>query len=1338
MKTSFNLAVYASILVGLLLAAIYFLSIQPPERIHSAYQLYTKNKIEERLNGKVKAEAPELHGIIQREIRTRTGEESPAYRPNQVLEEYLTAKESVQRKSKLRTATNSLEFVERGPGNVGGRTRALIVDPGDPDQETFFAGAASGGIWKTTNAGEDWEYISSDIPNMGVNALVMAPTNTSIIYAGTGEHFTNDIDGAGMFKSTDRGETWIQIANPTEMSDFKNVSRIIVDPNDENTVIATTRSTVWGSFSAAIYKTTDGGASWTQLRSSTSQRYDDIDYDPSDFNTLYVAVQGEGVIKSTDGGETWQNSSIGMVPSGRVEITISPVNSNRLWASVEGGLSGGGSDLYVSSDGGANWQIVVNANGTNEDFLGGQGWYDNIITAHPFDENIVYVGGVNTWKFELEGSESTEITSIQPVQNGTVSFMSFVNFGGGYLGGGMDLGTVGNKDLLPIEIRFGDGIQMAHRFTVGGEGPGVPASSYVYEDYVQVPFQVWDTENNVQLMASFRDQQEDGEWNLIASNTEGATQSQSREYLYVHNIPYSEEASTQIAQTAGHEVGQMYFFWPVLAAGASFDAQSLPQSNLAVVFQTTFGTTRLTTNVSDAYGAFNGPNGFPQATRTQGLHPDQHNIVMYDLDEEAQTFRMLVGNDGGVYRTIADTDPGPTEGHYEFISYGYNTTQFYGADKAPGQNRYAGGMQDNGTWYHAEGIEGGAAVDATFGIGGDGFEVLWHSTDPNKIIGGSQYNNFASTFNGGTSWISATSGFDDEGPFVTRLAHHKSLPDRIFTVGSQGVWMSSDFGSGWSASTMQNGVLWSFSNSADVEVSYANPDVIWAGGALQENGRLFVSTDGGFNFSPSENYSDFQMGSISGIGTHPTNDQVAYALFSFAGFPKVIKTEDLGQTWEDISGFDGTGAASDRGFPDVAVNCLFVFPNNTNRIWVGSEIGIIESLDAGSTWALLDGGMPPVNIYDLKLVEDQIVIATYGRGIWSVTVDGIVLPPTISEGYTSILGKWVITTRLSSSFDSLKVYLEGQLLGTEVDVPAGEANLQFDAQTTDGMKLVKMIGYFNGKEYSAEEKEFYFVGLNEGKEVFETDFSSSVADFSTDGFSVINTTEIDNMALQTSHPYLNGNDLYAYLKTPIQVNRNSATITYEDIALVEPGQPESSFGQEEFNDYVVFEASTDGLNWMALEPGYDASLYEDWSMAFETGTVSEELYKRHEIKLLDAYSNGQWLMFRFRLNANESTNGYGWVIDNLKIQTEMVLSSEVPERLFKIYPNPISHSATLKFNGHVPQMINVLDINGKKVTQISTKGQNELSWTPTGINKGVYFLNYSSGQRIISTRVIVQ
>ncbi|MFK7952546.1 MAG: T9SS type A sorting domain-containing protein [Ekhidna sp.] len=1302
----------------------------------TAYEKYAIEKIKKKKEGHAKADAPEMNGIIERELRTKIGADGPEYSPNQVMEEFIKAK---ARASQARTATDEFDFIERGPGNVAGRTRALLIDPDDTSGQTWFAGSASGGIWKTTDGGGNWAFISGDIPNLGTNTLVMSEANPQVIYAGTGEHFTNDIDGAGIFKSTDKGATWTQVVGPSDFPDLKNVSRLAIDPNDENTVIATTRNGRWeGSLQAAIYKTTDGGTTWTNLRSSSSERYDDIAVSPTDFNTVYVAIQGIGVIKSTDGGATWSQGT-GMSPGGRVEIAISPVNANRLWASVEGGVSGSGSDLYVSSDGAATWNIVINSNGNNEDFLGGQGWYDNYATAHPFDEDIVYVGGVNNWKFELGSGDVAASEALETAQNGTQAFMTYIDFGGAYLGGGMDLGSVAFESLRDIEVRFGVGTQMAHRFTVGGEGPGVPASGYFYEDYVPVPFQVWDTKNDVQLMVSFRDQQEDGAWNLIEANTAGATADQSREYFYVHNMPYSATANSSIAQDGGIDAEQMYFFWPVLTGGASFDPNNLPTSNLAVFKSTLLGIERITTNISDAYNDFSGRNNFPQAGRDRGIHPDQHNNVIVDIDEENQTFRMMNTNDGGVYRSVSSTDPGVNDGDFTYVSYGYNTTQFYGADKAPGENRFIGGMQDNGTWYHAEGVEGAADAQSTFGIGGDGFEALWHGSDVNKMIGGSQFNGFAKTTNGGQSWTGASTGLTGSGPFRTRLSHHKQLPDRIHAVTSTGIWRSEDFGGVWGSGALSESDFWTsaFTNSTDVEVSYADPDVIWAGAQLSSSGRPFVSTDGGRTYSPAENYTE-EMGSIAGIGTHPFDNETAYLLFSFSDSPKVLRTTDLGQTWTDISGFDGSG---DRGFPDVAINSIFVFPTDPDRIWVGSEIGIIESLDNGDSWALLQSNMPAVNIHDFKLVENQLVIATYGRGIWSVQLDGIVTAPSFKSAFTAPNGDINLNVNFIDQFDSTEIYVNSNLVGTVYDNAVGTVSEKINDSGINGNVLVKLDAYVNGNRFSSLEIETFILGVKDVEPSYSTKFEDA-EDFAGYGLTILKAPGYSDKALHSEHNYVDGVEAIYYLRTPVTVASSDAFLKYKDIAIIETGEEGAVYPEESFYDYVVVEASTDGQTWIALEDGYDASLHSEWESAYNNEEGGEPgMFKEHSINLLDKFSAGDDILVRFRLFADAGANAYGWVVDDLLIQQELPLSTNVEnENAVSVFPNPIVNSAEIQLNVEALESnIRVYSAGGKLVDRIQLEeNQKSVTWTPSNLGTGVYILRFISNNGPISKKLFIK
>ena len=197
---------------------------------------------------------------------------------------------------------------------------------------------------------------------------------------------------------------------------------------------------------------------------------------------------------------------------------------------------------------------------------------------------------------------------------------------------------------------------------------------------------------------------------------------------------------------------------------------------------------------------------------------------------------------------------------------------------------------------------------------------------------------------------------------------------------------------------------------------------------MDARGVINVSTNKGENFSPTNLYNLTSMGGISGLATHPTQDSTAYALFSFAHKPKILRTTNLGQTWEDISGF-GSSTVSTNGFPDVAVYDLLVMPQSPNTIWAGTEIGLFETTDNGASWHAANNGLPSVAIWSMTNVEDEIVIGSHGRGIWSVKIPALAnagtykpLIRTLSQDLNGFLN---INIRLRSLYDSSIVKING-------------------------------------------------------------------------------------------------------------------------------------------------------------------------------------------------------------------------------------------------------------------------------------------------------------------------
>lgn len=1040
-----------------------------------------------------KSDAPDEYYKYQREIRIKEGEYMPGYAHGYKLKELSKAIHNKKKNpigNANRKNTVNPQWEERGPGNVPGRTRGLLVDLSDPTQNTWFAGSAGGGIWKTTNGGANWINKTPDLPNLATTVLASSPADPKIIYAGTGEGFFNSdfITGDGIFKSTDGGETWNQLGSTAGNVQLQNINEIIVDPDDPNILLVCSNG--FPPFKSGILKSTDGGGTWTNVHSASS-RVQDLVFSPDDFNIQYATVNGAGIMKSIDAGNSWQNSSSGFTSQGRIELAISPVNPARIFAATQGLLtnSNGSSDLFISDDAGVSWSLLKEHNdGENKDWMSDLGWFANTIVAHPFNMNIVYLGGIDVHKVEVRpGSEMgpKQINSVSEVD--TQSFLAFVSSTLSFLGGGFGTGiewfedwpgfpvSVLGTDFVSIEIRFGPGVkQMAHRFTVppnagtaGDGGAGIGPTEHMYQDYVEVPFEVWDIDNNRQLMVSFRDQEDDGFYELVVRSDADPTI--GREYIFINAVDYdSITPDTNIAKDAGHAYKNIYTTWPTLVEGGVWDPDNLPESKIVV----NYGELSIRFKQSK------------QLTTTGGvlspgkMHNDQHKMII--MKTTGANFRILAANDGGVYYSNESTLPGENDQDWIKAGNTMNTGQFYGADKKRNVNEYIGGLQDNGTYKSFPNPTVNSSYTLEFG--GDGFEVVWNYDNPEWIIGSSQRNRLRRTTNGGASWSDPINGLEDTGddkaPFFTNLSNNPKRPYMLYTLGISGVWRSNNFGEDWTLMPITSSWVTgtSISSAYDVEISLANPSIVWAGGAMTTQRSIFVTQNGGRNFNAVNNYTEATMGSISGIATHPDNELQAYLLFSQAKTPKVLITKDLGQSWEDLSGF-GSNEVSNNGFPDVAVHSLLVFPHDTNVIWVGTEIGIFESSDSGTSWKILGGDFPAVSVWSMKIVENQVVVATHGRGIWTATIDGLDWP---GEIVTDIHDEFEVDRNKLSlypnpAFDKVKARFD--LLFTDKIV----ASL-YDING----RMVKQLT-FNQTQTHKREIEIDLVGLNPGLYIIEID-----------------------------------------------------------------------------------------------------------------------------------------------------------------------------------------------------------------------------------------------------------
>ena len=312
-----------------------------------------------------------------------------------------------------------------GPGNIGGRIRAILIRPLHPN--TLLIGAVSGGVWKTTNGGASWFPTMDNDNPLAIGCMV---NRGDTVYAGTGEGWGNvdAVYGGGIYKSTDFGDTWALLSstatsNPLSSTswNFKNVLKLAFDPNGN--LYAVTKAINYkdgvGKYytNGGLFQSTDGGTSWSKISSkSVTNYYNGCDVIPITSSTILYATQGGGIFKTTNGGTNWLHITSGLPSSfDRISMAQDPNSSNTVYAVFsEYNTSTGLAGIYKSIDGGSNWSALsppgTIASTGNTSYLGGQGWYDNTIAVDPKNSNNIYVGGVDMMKSTDGGSNWFQLT----------------------------------------------------------------------------------------------------------------------------------------------------------------------------------------------------------------------------------------------------------------------------------------------------------------------------------------------------------------------------------------------------------------------------------------------------------------------------------------------------------------------------------------------------------------------------------------------------------------------------------------------------------------------------------------------------------------------------------------------------------------------------------------------------------------------------------------------------------------------------------------------------------------------------------------------------------------
>jgi uncharacterized repeat protein (TIGR01451 family) len=779
-------------------------------------------------------------------------------------------------------------WLSLGPGNVGGRTRALIIDPVSPD--TMYAAGVAGGIWKSTNGGASWAPLDDFMANIAVTCLVFEPGNTNVIYAGTGEGFFNAdaVQGAGIFKSTDAGATWTRLSS-TNTVDFRFVNDIVVgNGTNSQHVYAATRTGVWRSL--------DGGATWAMIMnvptvagSATGVRGAMDIAIRTDQATDYIFVAaGTGfatgepqshIYRSTDAatasvvptGTTAAAGSFTDVYTetnmGRTSLAIAPSNQNVIYAlsdSIEAGqflLGLLGVFRSTSSGDPGSWTTQVRNTTTNRQDASllsnpinfvllqcgqstsnnilNQGWYDNVIAVDPTDSDKVWVGGTDLFRSD----------------NGGVNW----------------------------------GVASYWWFTSNGTVPPANADTpqYAHADQHAIVFH---------------------------PNYNGTT----NQTMFVGN-------DGGIFKTDNAKVGNVGY---------------------------TTGTTPSATTVTPASPICGGP------TPGQG-----------------------------------DVFPNPV--YWSSLNNGYAVTQFWPGTVYPDGTKYMGGTQDNGTnrgtdatgtnqWERINGGDGGySAVDF------NNTQVLYSENTGNT---------FQKSTNGGASWSAARSGISgDTFPFTSVFRMDPNNSARVWYAG-RFMWRTDNSAVNW---TRTSDAAQTGGSITAMAIAPGDSNKVINGAASGQLRRTTTATTLTStsvlnsvwlqSFTPRGNGG----GGISWVEYDPSNTNTVWATVSNfnsassgVGFGHVFKSTDGGATWTLADGNQTPGNVN--SIPDIPVWSVAVDPNNSQRIYVGTDLGVFVTLDGGANWAKETTGFSNTVVKSLTVLNisgvSTMYAFTHGRGAFKVSI----------------------------------------------------------------------------------------------------------------------------------------------------------------------------------------------------------------------------------------------------------------------------------------------------------------------------------------------------------------
>jgi hypothetical protein len=327
-----------------------------------------------------------------------------------------------------------------------------------------------------------------------------------------------------------------------------------------------------------------------------------------------------------------------------------------------------------------------------------------------------------------------------------------------------------------------------------------------------------------------------------------------------------------------------------------------------------------------------------------------------------------------------------------------------------------------------------------------------------------------------------------------------------------------------------------------------------------------------------------------------------------------------------------------------------------------------------------------------------VVIATHGRGIWSAILDEsqvAVQSPEILAAGTSPDKKFAVRLKNDAFFDSLVLYINATRSHAIKNATTATRDIVL-ANLTAGTKELRAIGYVGSAPHQSMVVTATHHDLMSSKNSYSTYFAS-VTDLALKGLELQNFSNApagQRKTLHTNHSYSPDTQYEVFVRTPVTVSANLPTLYYSDIAVIEPE-----------NDFVLVEATKNGLDWLPLTPKYDAAFPGDtdgkWLTAYLSKTVGTvPMFIHHQVDISKTFSAGDLLLFRFRMNSGVETTGWGWALNYISIQVVPVgVEVSYLENAFSVHPNPSKGQITLSFELEKPSDVgvNVIDLFGRSI-----------------------------------------